>query len=222
MIGILFIGCSPRPALVQEFKRTLPQGVQILQRGVLDGMSREQIRSLAPRDTRDTLFTTLPDGTSVKLSHAAITRHLRLALEDLQNAGCRLVVLCCTGEFPELENLPVLLPSRIHTRLAIGIGASRRLGIYVPLPEQQEVAKERWRACGFSDPISVALAPGSSQVDIVRAAEQMRAAEPELIVYDCMGYTSELRASADDITRRPAILSISLVARVVAELLHVR
>lgn len=218
MIGVLVIGQSPRPDLIHEFRRVLPANAKILLRGVLDGLSHEEIARLAPTRAADTLFTVLPGGLGVKVSHDAISKRARCVVQALQQEGCELVAMCCTGEFPELEDLPVLFASRLHTQLAVAIGRNRRLGIYVPLPDQRAVALQRWRACGFEHVTAVPLVPKSAAADVEQAATSMAAAHPDLIVYDCMSYDSALRAQADAITQRPAILSISLLARVVAEL----
>lgn len=203
---------------MREFRRILPAGARMVLRGVLDGLSENEIARLAPTSAADTLFTVLPGGRGVKVSHHAISRKARSVVKAMQQEGCKVVALCCTGEFPELTDLPVLFASRLHTHLALAIGRDRRLGVYVPLPEQQESATQRWRACGFMDLHVVALAPTASATDIEKAALTMAATQPELIVYDCMAYDSALRARADAVTHRPSILPISLMARVVAEL----
>ena len=74
-------------------------------------------------------------------------------------------------------------------------------------------------ACGFAEVVTQAVAPNGSDVEIERAASRMAEAAVDLVVYDCMGYGHELRARADSITKAPSILSVSLVARVVAELI---
>src|SRR5690606_26767885 len=139
----------PRPDLILEFRRVLPASTRIALRGVLDGLSHEEIFRLAPNCAADTLFTVLPGGLGVKVSHDAISKRARTVVQALQREGCELVAMCCTGEFPELEDLPVLFASRLHTQLALAIGRNRRLGIYVPLPEQRAQAVQRWRACGL-------------------------------------------------------------------------
>ncbi|HEY0942596.1 MAG TPA: AroM family protein [Steroidobacter sp.] len=218
MLGVLVIGQSPRPDLVDEFRRVLPASTNIVLRGVLDGLSLEEISCLAPTCAEDTLFTVLPSGVGVKVSHDAISTRARSVVQALQQEGCEWVAMCCTGEFPELHSLPVLFASRLHTQLAVAIGQDRRLGIYVPLPEQRTAAMQRWRASGFQNLTVVPLVPKSAAADIDAAASRMAAAQPDLIVYDCMAYDSALRARADAVTKRPAILPISLLARVVAEL----
>jgi protein AroM len=218
-IGILVIGQSPRPALLREFRRIVPESVQIVLRGALDGMTREELAYHAPYSAQDTLFTILPDGTDIKISHATVGKRARIKLEEMQRAGCRLTLFCCTGEFDGLGDLAVLLPSRIHTHVTQAVAKDRRLGVFVPLPEQEGVALARWRECGFTDVVTQAIAPNGSDTQIELAACQMAQATPDLVVYDCMGYGHELRARADAIITVPSILSISLVARVMAELI---
>lgn len=218
MIGVLVIGQSPRPDLMREFHRILPTSTKIALRGALDGLSDEQISRLAPTCAADTLFTVLPNGRGVKVSHQAVVERTRSIVWTLQHEGCKLIALCCTGEFVELADLPILFASRLHTQLAVAIGTNRRLGVYVPLAEQQAPAEQRWRACGFRHPYVVALSPKASAGEIETAASSMAAAQPELVVYDCMAYDSALRARADSVTNLPSILSISLLARVMAEL----
>jgi len=218
-IGILVIGQSPRPPLLREFRRVVPDNVQILLRGVLDGMTREELARHAPHSAEDTLFTVLPDGTDIKVSHATVGQRARIKLEEMRREGCRLTMFCCTGEFEGLGDLAVLFPSRIHTQVAQAVAKGRRLGVFVPLPEQEGVALSRWRACGFSEVATQAIAPNGSESQIELAASRMAQANADLIVYDCMGYGRELRARADAITKVPSILSVSLVARVMAELI---
>ncbi len=49
MIGILTIGQSPRPLLLREFRRVIPESVQIVLRGALDGMTHEELARHAPQ-----------------------------------------------------------------------------------------------------------------------------------------------------------------------------
>lgn len=219
-VGILVIGQSPRPLLLREFRRVVPASVQMVLRGALDGMTREELARHAPRSADDTLFTTLPDGTDMKISHETVAERAQIKLEEMKREGCRLIVFCCTGEFAGLgSSLPLLFPSRIHTQVAQALAKDRRLGVFVPLPEQEAVTSSRWHACGFSDVITQSLLPTGSNAEIERAASRMAEAAVDLVVYDCMGYGHELRARADSITQVPSILSISLVARVMTELI---
>jgi protein AroM len=220
VIGILTIGQSPRPLLLREFRRVIHGSIQIVVRGALDGMTREEIARHAPQSTNDTLFTILPDGTDIRISHATVAKRAQIKLEEMQREGCRLTVFCCTGEFPGLgSSLSLLFPSRLHTHVAQALAKNRRLGVFVPLPDQEAVARSRWHACGFSDVVTQAVAPNGSDAEIERAASRMAEAAVDLVVYDCMGYGHELRGRADAIAKVPSILSVSLVARVVAELI---
>jgi protein AroM len=199
----------------------IPETIEIVLRGALDGMTREELACHAPTSAYDTLFTILPDGTDIRVSHTAVAKLAQIKIEAMQREGCRLIVFCCTGDFPELgDTLPLLFPSRIHTQVAQALAKDFCLGLFVPLPEQEALARSRWQACGFSEVITRAIAPNGSNVDIERAASDMAEASVDLVIYDCMGYGSELRARADSITNVPSLLSVSLVARVTAELIN--
>jgi protein AroM len=222
MIGILVIGQSPRPLLLREFRRVVPGSIPIVLRGALDGITREELARYAPQSADDTLLTVLSDGTDIRISHEIVAERAKIKLEEMQREGCRLILFCCTGEFAGLgSSLPLLFPSRIHTQVAQALAKDRRLGVFVPLPEQEAVASSRWHACGFSDVVTQAVVPNGSDAEIERAASRMADAIVDLVVYDCMGYGHELRARADSITKVPSILSVSLVARVMAELFDV-
>ena len=58
-LDVFVIGRSPRPDLQAEIEAAAP-GLRPRLTGALDGLSRDEIAALAPRDGADTLFTLLP------------------------------------------------------------------------------------------------------------------------------------------------------------------
>lgn len=217
-IGILVIGQSPRPALEAEFRRVIPASVDIRLEGVLDGMTPEDRDAMAPQPGDDTLFAVLPDGSDIRLSHRMIADRAPQKLQALQDSGCSTVLFCCTGEFPEIEDRPFLLPAPILTGTVSAVVRSGHLGVFGPLPEQIGMITERWQAAGAETVSAVALAPTASDDEIVNAAGKMAAIAPDYVVYDCMSYGHRMRRCADSVVKRPSIMSVSLVARVLAEL----
>ncbi len=156
----------------------------------------------SPRD--DTLFTVLPDGRDIRISHATVAKRAQIKLGEMQREGCRLTVFCCTGEFAGLgSNLPLLFPSHIHTQVAQALAKDRRLASSSLCRSRKPLravagtpaASRRW--------VTQAVAPNGSDVEIERAASRMAEAAVDLVVYDCMGYGHELRARADSITKAP-------------------
>ena len=219
MIGILVIGQSPRPKLEEEFRRVIPGDIKIRLAGILDGMTAEERASVAAKPGEDTLFSQLPDGSDTRLSHAAIAKIAPVKLQALKDGGCETVLFCCTGEFPEIEDRPFLLPAPILTKTVTAVVRSRHLGVFGPLPEQMGMITDRWRAAGITRLSAVPLAPTASDAEITDAAREMAQIAPDYVVYDCMSYGHALRQKADAIVKRPAIMSVSIVARVLAELM---
>lgn len=96
-LPVFVIGQAPRPDLAAEIAAATP-GLSIAMRGALDGLSRAEIDTLAPRDGADTLFTILPDGGAVAISKAAVTARMTAMLEATDGP----VLLACTGAFKGL------------------------------------------------------------------------------------------------------------------------
>src|SRR4030088_1983660 len=71
-MGVVVIGQSPRPSVVNEIAAVLSPGLEIDLRGALDGMTRAEIDAIPPSDDYDTLFTLLPNGAGVTISKKAV------------------------------------------------------------------------------------------------------------------------------------------------------
>lgn len=215
---MLVIGQSPRPKLEEEFRRVMPPGAEIRLRGILDGMSVAERDRVTAKSGEDALFSVLSDGTDIRLCHKAIVEVAPSKLQALADSGCSPVLFCCTGEFPELLDRPFLLPAPILTRTVTAVVRSGHLGVFAPLREQTEIIRERWLAAGIGKVTAIALAPNAVKADILEAAQRMKEISPDYVMYDCMSYNYSLRQQADSLIGVPSFLSVSLVARVLAEL----
>lgn len=215
-MGVLVVGQSPRPEVEAEFRRLLPD-VELEQKGCLDGLSREQIEQLRPKDGETELFTRLPNGEGVRLSKKSVVHHGTRQLDTLERSGAQYVALLCTGEFPDWSDRPILFPSNILRHLVFGLQPSGHLGILSPLAEQSEAARHRWARYGHRI-TNVALSPNAGADDVRETGLELAAASPDLIVYDCISYTQQTKSAINIIADRPAVLAITAVARVAAEL----
>ncbi len=213
MLHVLTIGQSPRSDLEEEIRAAVP-GVAVRLRGALDGLTREALRGLAPRDDRDTLVTLLPTGEAIHVSKAEVSRRLAAALTGIG----RPVLVACTGRFPGLEAEGVVLPvdavnEAVRERLPGG-----RLGLFVPLPEQAEaLAAERRRGGLVVE--TVVLRPGAGAAEADRAAREMAAWRPDLAVLDCISHRRRHEEAVRAALPCPVLLSIAVAARAAAGLL---
>jgi protein AroM len=218
-MGVVVIGQSPRPSVVNEIAAVLSPGMEIDLRGALDGMTRAEIDAIAPRDGHDALFTLLPNGDGVTLSKKAVEARAAIQIEKFAREGVKVAMLACTGKFPNLapDGL-VILPSAVLHNMVEAVLPKGRLGVFSPLPEQTALIAGKWRRAGV-EIVGVTMRPGSDVAAIDVAAQKMAALSPDLVVMDCMGYTSANKARVRLAYGGPVILAIAAAARVVEELM---
>jgi protein AroM len=217
-VGVVVIGQSPRPSVAAEIAAVVPPDIAIELRGALDGMSRAEIDAIAPRDGTDALFTLLPDGDAVTISKKAIELRASLQLAQLKHEGVGVTMLACTGRFPNLSKVGLLiLPSVVLHRIVDAVLPRGRIGVFSPLAEQTALIDRKWRREGL-EVVGVTLRPGSDDAAVDRAARAMAEKHPDLVVMDCMSYSSANKARVRQSYSGPVILAIAAAARVVAEL----
>jgi protein AroM len=217
-MGVVVIGQSPRPTVASEIAAVLSPGISIELRGALDGMSRAEIDTIPPVDGADALFTLLPNGDNVRISKKAVEGRANTQLARFKQEGIDVTMLACTGKFPNLapEGL-VILPSAVLHRLVEAVLPKGRLGVFSPLAEQTALIGRKWRRDGV-EVIGVTLRPGSDDATVDSAARAMADEQPDLVVLDCMSYTSANKARVRQSYSGPVILAIAAAARVVEEL----
>src|SRR3981189_3186485 len=81
-LGVVVIGQSPRPSVVNEIAAVLSPGLKIDLRGALDGMTRAEIDAIPPSDGHDALFTLLPNGDGVTISKTAVEARAAIQIEE--------------------------------------------------------------------------------------------------------------------------------------------
>ncbi|MBV9564676.1 MAG: AroM family protein [Bradyrhizobium sp.] len=218
-MGVVVIGQSPRPSMAAEISAVLSPGTTLELRGALDGMSRAEIDAIPPVDGADALFTMLPGGDNVRISKKAVEGRANAQLARFKAEGIDVAMLACTGKFPNLapEGL-VILPSAVLHRLVEAVLPKGRLGVFSPLVEQTELIAKKWQREDV-EVVGVTLTPGSDDDAVDEAARAMAEKAPDLVVLDCMSYSSANKARVRKIYGGPVILSIAAAARVVEELI---
>jgi protein AroM len=213
-LPVFVIGQAPRPDLEAEIAAAAP-GLKVALRGALDGMTRQEIASIPPRDGADTLFTLLPSGEGVSISKAAVTTRMRAMLEATRGP----VLLACTGTFKGLPERPDLVqPSAVLNGMAEALLPRGRLGLAVPLPEQAAALGASRARDGLSLAV-VALRPGSDDAARAAAMAKLAAQKPDLVLLDCISYTRRDKAAAVAALPCPVLLSVAVAARAAASLL---
>ena len=118
-IGAVTVGQAPRVDVTADILPLLP-GVELLERGGLDGLTREDIAAFQPEEGDYVLVSRLTDGSSVTFAEKYVLPRLQNAITELEDAGCRLILFFCTGDFPDTfqSRVPLLFPGRVLKGMA--------------------------------------------------------------------------------------------------------
>jgi len=223
VLGIVSIGQTPRPDLAEAFGAAAPRAV-IRVGGALDGISPDDLAALQDRttsrlqDLEYPLLVRLATGTHIEVPLAKLAPRVTAAARLLAADGASLVVIACAGAFPDVPcPVPVLLPGRIVPAVAGALSRTRRVGIVTPNRAQVPFAARKWREDGFEPTVS--WASPSRDDEMARAADDLRGADTDLIVIDCMGHADDARKAMAEWTGRTVIAAQSVVARVAGALL---
>ncbi len=220
-IGIVTIGQSPRPDVVKEMVPFFGKNVSVLEKGALDGLTLEQVKEFSPDNGMIPLCTRMNNGYEVIIAKEKILPRIEQSINEFDKNKVSLILLLCVGSFPYFESSCLIIqPQRIVDRCVESlISEKHHLGIIIPIPDQEDWACENFAR--VTPRITVTDAsPHGDRSRILRASKVLKEADCDLIVMYCMGFTRELAKEVRSVTRKPVILSSSIVARTIGELLE--
>lgn len=218
-VGFVTIGQSPRSDVLAPL-RPLLHGIEIIEAGALDDLSRAEIDRLAPTGPAPVLVTRLRNGDHVVLDKSRLMPHLESAIAGLYRQGAGIVVLLCTADFPSLTPPGLLLPAQAVLHHTVDAVLPRgKLGVLVPLAEQADQSRARFVAPGREVMVVAASPYAADALTQARAAgAELAAWQPQLVVLDCLGYSEAVRAELARVVACPIIRPASLIAHYVQEL----
>ena len=217
-LGTITIGQAPRPDVTPILDRHVAAGIPRVHVGVLDRMSRDEIAAgFAPRG-RDAarMVTRLADGSSVEVDASAIEAGVQRRLSELEDGGCTVVVVLCTGVFRGLRSRKAWLiePDRILPALVAGMVGARRVGMISPIAVAADAARRKWAALQIPPMQAVASPYVAGESGVEAAALELKRAGADLLLLDCIGFVDRHRAAARRASGLPVLQASDLVARV--------
>ncbi len=220
-LGVITVGQSPRSDIMPYMASIWSPGIEVLEKGALDGLSKNELAAMAPQGDEHRLVTRLTDGSQIIISHDKVLPLVQERIGQLNRQGVDLILLLCTGRFPVFESSALIIESqRIvdHTLEAV-LGPERTLGVFVPLPEQAEHVKDN--LSHITPRVeAVSASPYGDAEHLREAAREMAKRKPDLTVLHCMGYNEVHRKIMAGVLNTPSVVANSMVARAVAELLQ--
>lgn len=219
-LGTITPGQAPRSDITPLLQAALPEGVELVQRGILDGLSRAEIAErFAVREGQPVIISRLLDGSSVVMDKERVEAAFQALVDQLEAEGCGTILLLCTGKFEHLisKSARLIEPQKIVMPALTALSAGLRVGILVPLPEQIAAEESKWASFSAS-PVCEAVSPYLESTEALEAAARRLADRgAELLLTDCMGFVEHHRAAARKASGLPVVLSTALISKLVAE-----
>jgi len=213
-VGAVTIGQSPRDAVVPEIASRIGQGVEIIQRGALDGIAADVIRTHSPSSAETTLVSRLADGTEVTVDKSFIVPRLQEQIFRLEQEGVSLILLLCTHKFEELQSSVALLLPSVALERIVERSKVRRLGVFTPSRDQIPAQSDRWKGLA-SEKVRVASAsPYVAGSNVEDAAIELRNEGVDFAAMDCIGYTESMRSIAQQVLNVPVHSAVSALGDV--------
>ncbi len=216
-IGIITIGESPRTDVMEMVHLIAPR-LEIFHTGVLDGLNASEIQALAPLSAHDYVLTSRKkDGSAVVMSRESIIPILERRIIEAEAAGCGVIWLLCTGEFPELHSKVLLIePDKILAGFLKNLNQGQyKLGVLVPLVAQLEESKQKFSE--IRKVVATYLSPYEEHTP--EKLEQVKAfflkEQCDLILLDCMGYNRKMKEYLHKATSGKVILPNQWIATMI-------
>lgn len=216
-VGFLTIGQSPREDLIPEIKPLILPHIEIVEHGLLDNLSPEEIKLLRPEMKETPLVTRLRDGSQVQLSERKISELLPKAIDLMKTRmDVKAVGILCTHDFPKTK-FPCLaifpfdyLQFLINHILEIG-----SLGVVVPLENQVEMAKKKWKK---EKTVVVTKSPYTEGKIWDEIAKIFAQEKVEAVILDCIGYKINDRKEIQSLIHVPTLLPRAILAFAINQL----
>jgi protein AroM len=202
-VGLLTIGQAPREDIVSEIKPLLNPRIEILEKGLLDGLSLEEIERLKPDSGETPLVTRLREGRQVELSEKKISFMLPEGIELMKKEmKIRAAGVLCTHDFPKKEfSLPVIFPFDYLKFLTSRVLNVKKLGVVVPLESQLEMTKKKWKAA-----VVEAKSPYAAGKSWEKIAKKFISKKVDAVILDCIGYIIKDKQEVQSFLSVPILL----------------
>ena len=217
-IGLVTIGQSPRTDILPDMLMILGHQYDVVETGALDDYTTEEIKNLRIGPRAHILVTRMRDGTEVKVTKDFIVPLIQDRIEQLEDEGVKVILLLCTGRFPEFKSKSLIVtPSEIVRGVINASIRKGRLGVIYPAMEQIAKAEEEWGKEGL-EVYADAVSPYGGEGGFKSLAERLSNKKLDLILLNCMGFNYRMKQIILETTGVPTIQSNALVARVLKEL----
>lgn len=215
------IGEAPRDDVVPHIEHKLTGDISIIQAGVLDSMSHDDILTLDAGDDSLHMVTRTRDGSAYRLNYERTLPHMQRVVDGLVAQGADLVVILCGADWtPITARVPVINPGRLFPNLVQALSNSLKLGVIKPDAGQIAHTERQFRELGIDAVVTAASPYRPERLELAQeAARELERQDVDMVWMTCVGMGEEMREAVQGILPKPTLLAQSVLAHVIAELL---
>ena len=204
-IGLLTIGQSPREDILSEIRPLFSHHTEILEAGLLDHFSLEEMERFKPEAREIPLVSRLRDGSQVQLSEKKVKSLLPGVIKSIQTKmNLNAVGILCTHDFPKTKcSFPVIFPFDYLSFLVNEILHTRNLGVVVPLENQTEMARKKWQTEKVVVEAKSPYLEGHGWEEVTKRFTRKKI---DAVVLDCIGYTTRDKQEIENLISAPVLL----------------
>ncbi len=189
----------------------LSSDIEIVEYGILDDLSPEEIAFLMPQAQEMPLVSRLRDGRQVLLNEKKIRELLPEAIDYMKTKmNVNAVGVLCTHEFPKRKySCPVIFPADYMKFVIDEILGAQKLGVVVPLDSQIEAAKRKW---GRKRSVVVSKSPYVQEKTWNGIADALSEERVDTAILDCIGYKIQDRQKIYSLLNIPVLLPRAILS----------
>ncbi len=210
-IALLTIGQSPRKDIIPEIKPFFSPHIEIVERGLLDNLTMEEIQHLKPDTGETPLVTILRDGTQVQLSEHKISCILPKIVHKIQKElKVKGIGVLCTHDFSKNKfPIPVIFPFDFIKFLISYVLMAKKIGVVIPLENQISMINQKWKDKKIYVQVKSPYGEGKSWREIARFFKHSKV---EAIILDCIGYKIKNKQEIQGLIEVPILLPRTILA----------
>ncbi len=219
IIGLLTIGQSPRPDMTADLQPIFAGKAEYIEAGALDGLTKNQVESMKPEPGEHFLVTRLADGSVVTVASLHLSDLMQQQVSRLEAEGASALMILCTEAFQPFDcSIPVIYPNDVLKALVPMAAPAGHIGVILPEAGQMEDFAEVWKQV-VPNVTAAHGSPYAGDGSLEHAAKSFAHTDVDLIVLDCMGYSSGQQELVSELSGKPVLLSRTLAAKVLMELI---
>ncbi|MCS6784901.1 MAG: AroM family protein [Candidatus Caldarchaeum sp.] len=221
-VGFVTIGQSPRNDVLDDIGTILPRELKIVQAGALDefNTAEEVYKNLRPASGETVYVTRMRSGEEVKVSKERLMPYVETKVRQLEEAGVDVVVILCSGEFPEFDVAPVVVyPDKILKGISSSIQYRGPTAVLVPSSDHLQYGYKKWSKY-FNEPLVIPISPYTASLQqFAEVGNQLKRNNIQLAVMDCVGYSFQQKTIIREYSPSTKVVSTrGVIGRIVSEL----